>query len=89
MIASVLESNNEVLATWINNPEIIQFFQTHADRFTCEDDTVSLLVTREMVDTLIEEIDDFLYGMVVEESERWFSPLEGTDVRLVYKESLV
>lgn len=87
-VKSTLLSNGSVLASWEGNEAVSSFFASYVDAFECNGDSVELLVTREMVDTMIQEIEDFLTGIQFQESVRWFEPLRADDVVLVYQECI-
>lgn len=88
-LTSTIISNGAVLGTWVGNAEIIEFFEAYGEYSECHEDGIEIMITRETVDTMISEIEDFLYGLVVEDSARWLEPLAVTDAKLVYREELV
>lgn len=87
-IQSTILSNGEVVASWVENTEIVRFFSAHAERCVVIDDSVEIVITRSMVDQLVSEVEDFLAGIQMGESARWLEPLGNTDVKLTYREAL-
>lgn len=87
-VTSTLMSGQKVLAAWDGNAQVAGYFAAYAEAFECNGDSVELLVTREMVDQMIAEVEDFLTGLDYSQSDAWLSPLAADDVVLVYRETL-
>lgn len=84
MITSTLRAHGETIATWDSNEHITTWFSRHADDFHCDGDDVVLTVTRETIEQMMTEIEDFLQGIHPE--GRWTTPLHHDDDVFEYRE---
>lgn len=61
-LVSTIEVDGKPLMEWEDRSDISNFFAPYASAFECDGESVSLLITKATLDTLVHDIEDFLSG---------------------------